>query len=94
MQATLAISAAGTGVVTWLHGEGIAWLWGGLAILAVVPFTLLVIRPTNSRLLAQGRDLASTETRQLLERWGRLHALRSVLGLVASVVYLYALAHL
>ncbi|HEX9369205.1 MAG TPA: DUF1772 domain-containing protein, partial [Vicinamibacterales bacterium] len=93
MQATLALSSAVTGIVTWLHGEGVAWLWGGLLILAVVPFTLLVIRPTNDRLLAQDRDLASAETRQLLDRWGRLHAVRSGLGLAASVVYIYALAH-
>jgi uncharacterized membrane protein len=79
--------------MTWFHGEGIAWLWGGLLILAVVPFTLIVIRPTNDRLLADGRDLASAETRQLLERWGRLHAVRSALSLAASVIYLYALAH-
>ena len=94
MQATLAVSAAVTGVVTWFHGEGIAWLWGGLLILAVVPFTLVVIRPTNDRLLAEGRDLASAETRQRLEQWGRLHAVRSGLGLAASIVYIYALAHI
>jgi hypothetical protein len=94
MQATLAMSAAVTGVATWFHGEGIAWLWGGLVILSVVPFTLVVIRPTNERLLAPGRDLASPETLDLLERWGRLHAVRSALGLAASVVYLYALAHI
>lgn len=94
MQATLALAAAATGVATWFHGEGIAWLWGGLVILAVVPFTLVVIRPTNERLLAPGRDLASTETLHLLERWGRLHAIRSALGLAASLVYLYALAHI
>jgi len=94
LQATLAMSAAVTGVLTWLHGEGIVWLWGGLLILAVVPFTLVVVRPTSERLLAHGRDLASAETRQLLERWGRLHAVRSALGLAASVVFLYALAHL
>jgi uncharacterized membrane protein len=93
MQATLAILAGVAGVMTWFHGEGIAWLWGGLLILAVVPFTLIVIRPTNDRLLADGRDLASAETRQLLERWGRLHAVRSALSLAASVIYLYALAH-
>ena len=94
MQATLAILAAVAGIASWFHGEGIAWLWGGLLILAVVPFTLFVIRPTNDRLLVPGRDLASDETRQLLERWGRLHAVRSVLSLAASIVYLYALAHL
>jgi hypothetical protein len=94
MQATLAVSAALTGIATWFHGEGIAWLWGGLLILAVVPFTLIVIRPTNDRLLVPGRDLASDETRQLLERWGRLHAVRSGLGLAASLIYLYALAQI
>ena len=94
MQATLAISAAVAGVLTWLHGEGIAWLWGGLLILAVVPYTLAIIKPTNDRLLAPGRDLASAETRQLLERWGRLHAVRSVLGLTASLVYVYGVMNL
>jgi hypothetical protein len=94
MQATLAVSAGVTGIATWFHGEGIAWLWGALLILAVVPFTLFVIRPTNDRLLVPGRDLSSDETRQLLERWGRLHAVRSGLALAASVVYLYALAHI
>ena len=63
-------------------------------ILAVVPFTLLVIRPTNERLLSPDRDLGSPETLHLLEQWGRLHAVRSVLGLAASIVYLYALAHI
>jgi len=94
MQAPLAIAAAVTGIATWFHGEGIAWLWGGLIILAVVPFTLVAMRPTNQRLLAPARDLASNETLQLLERWGRLHAVRSALGLGASIVYLYALAHI
>lgn len=89
MQASLAVAACVTGVMTWFHGEGIIWLWGGLLIGAVVPFTLVVVRPTNERLLAPGRDLASAETRELLERWGRLHAVRSAIGLAASVVYVY-----
>jgi hypothetical protein len=91
MQAALAILAGVGGVASWIHGEGAAWLWGGLMILAVVPFTLLVIRPTNDALLAPGLDPASAETRELLERWGRLHAVRSGLGLAASIVYVFAL---
>jgi anthrone oxygenase-like protein len=94
MQASLAIAAAVTGIATWLHGEGIAWLWGGLLILAVVPFSLVVIKPVNDRLLARGRDLTSNETRQLLEQWGRLHAVRSVLGLAASLVFVYGVMSL
>jgi Domain of unknown function (DUF1772) len=94
LQASLAISATVTSVATWFHGEGIAWLWGGLLIFAVVPFTLVIIKPINDRLLAPGRDLASAETRQLLEQWGQLHAVRSALGLAASLVFLYAVMYL
>ena len=94
MQATLAIAASLTGVMTWIHGEGLAWLWGGLLILAVVPLTLTAIKPTNDRLLTPGRDLSSAETRQLLERWARLHAIRSVLGLAASLFFVYGVMNL
>ena len=47
--------------------------------------------PTNHKLLAPGRDLTSAETRELLEKWGKLHAVRTGLSLVASVVYLWLL---
>jgi len=43
--------------------------------------------PTNHSLLAPGRDLASPETRVLLERWARLHAVRTVLSLAATALY-------
>ena len=94
MQASLAVGAALTGIATWVHGEGVLWLIGGLMVFLVVPFTLLVIRPINQLLLAPGRDLTTPETRQLLQRWGRLHAIRSALGSAACLVYTYAIRHL
>jgi hypothetical protein len=57
----------------------------------VVPFTFIAIMPTNHQLLAPGRNLSSAETRSLLERWGSLHAVRSVLSFLASIVYLVSL---
>jgi hypothetical protein len=56
-----------------------------------VPVTLVVIMPTNHALLAAGRGPATAETRTLLERWGRLHAVRSVLGLLSTGLYLWLL---
>lgn len=88
MQASLAILSFVMGVAAWLLGGGTAWLVGAVLIGLVVPFTLVVIKPTNNQLLAPGRDLASAETRALLEKWGRLHAVRSVLSLLATLVYL------
>lgn len=58
-------------------------LAGGLLLGAVVPFTLLVIFPTNRRLLDPSLDSASGEAATLLRRWDRLHAVRSVLGAAA-----------
>ena len=80
---------AGTGA--WLVGDGVLWLIGAALIGLVVPFTFIAVRPTNHQLLATGRDLSSPETRSLLEKWGRLHAVRSVLSFLASIVYLAAL---
>src|SRR5437879_697350 len=91
MQAPLAILSFLAGCTAWFLGGGAAWLIAALLIGAVVPFTLIVIKPTNDKLLAAGRDLASADTRALLERWGRLHAVRSLLSVLSTVVMLWQL---
>jgi uncharacterized membrane protein len=90
MQAPLAIVSLIGALGAWLLGAGVWWLVGGVLIGSVVPFTLIVIRPTNDRLLAPDRDLTSDETRALLQRWGRLHAVRGVLSSLASLLLLLA----
>ena len=91
MQASLAIVSFLAGTSTWLLGGGISWLVGATLIGSVVPFTFIVIMSINHKLLEPGRDLSSDQTRVLLEKWGRLHAVRSALSLVASVVYVVQL---
>lgn len=91
MQATLAVVSSLAGVSAWLLGGGLMWFAGAMLIGSVVPFTFIAIMPTNHQLLDPGRDLASTETRALLIKWSRLHAVRSVLSLLALVIYLILL---
>jgi hypothetical protein len=91
MQASLAILSLLAGVTAWLLGGGVMWLVGAVLIGSVVPFTFIAIMPTNNQLSAPGRDLASSETRVLLERWGKLHAVRSALSFIASVVFVWVL---
>lgn len=88
MQAPLAVLSCLAGVVVWWSSGAAIWLVGALLIGSVVPFTLIIIKPVNTRLLTQGRDLASAETRTLLEQWGRLHAVRSALSFAASLIFL------
>ena len=91
LQAPLALLSLASGTAVWLLGGEVAWLVAALLIGAVVPFTFAVIMPTNHKLLAPGRDLASAQTRALLDKWSKLHAVRTLLSLVASVVYLWLL---
>jgi hypothetical protein len=89
MQAPLALVSLATGLASWWVGGGAAWAIAALLIGAVVPFTFLGIMPTNNRLLEPGRDLSSPETRELLGKWAKLHLVRTVLSLLATVVYVW-----
>jgi hypothetical protein len=59
---------------------------------AVVPFTLIVILPTNNRLLDPSLDPRSARAAELLARWGRLHMTRSGLSSAAFVLFLLRMA--
>ena len=87
MQAPLAVVGLLSGVAACLLGGGFGWLVGALLIGAVVPITFVIIMPTNHQLLEPGRDLSSAETRALLDRWGRLHVLRTVMSLLAFAAF-------
>ena len=87
MQAPLALVSFLAGTAVWFMGGGTGWLVAALLIGAVVPFTFIVIMPTNHRLLSPGLDLDSAATRSLLTQWGHLHAVRTALSLLATLVY-------
>ena len=67
---------------------GIAETVGAVLILANWPYTLIGIMPTNNRLKAIADSDAGPTSRALLVSWGRLHAVRTVLGLAATLAYL------
>lgn len=89
-QASFAVVACTSGAATAFTTGRWAWFAGALAVGAVVPFTLLVIMPTNRALLG-GAPLGDGDARRLLQRWGRLHAVRTVLGGVGVLAFLVAL---
>ena len=90
MQASLAIVGFLLGALAcWQTGR---WLWliGALVLLANWPYTLLCILPTNRALKAADPAIAGPQTRALIERWNRLHAGRTALGLAATLIFLWA----
>ena len=91
MQATLAAVGLVSSIAAWLAGATFWWLVAGALLGSVIPFTLFVILPTNKLLLSPTLDKQSVEAARLLARWGRLHAVRSVLSAVALLLLLYLL---
>jgi len=90
MQATLALVATISGVVSWSIAGSVLWIIGALLIFGVIPFTLIAILPTNKQLLAPALDRKSAHTHELLVRWGQLHSVRTVASLAASFLFLVA----
>jgi uncharacterized membrane protein len=91
MQGLLAAVGFLSAAAAWLTGSSFWWLIGGIVLVLVIPFTLIVIFPTNKKLLDSSLDKSSELASKLLTRWGRLHAVRSVLSLVAFLIFVFLL---
>lgn len=89
MQGTLAALGLLCSIAAWFAGATFCWLIAGVLLGSVIPFTLIVILPTNKQLLNPTLDRRSPQTGQLLSHWGKLHAVRSVLGVLALLLFLY-----
>jgi uncharacterized membrane protein len=88
LQVPLAIVGFLSSLIAWFAGAPLLWLIAGVLLILVIPFTLLAIFPTNKKLLDPALDHSSSNTRELLMRWGRLHAVRTVLSLIALLIFL------
>ncbi len=91
MQAPLAILGFLLGAAAWWQTRELPFLVAGFAMVSNVPWTFLVIYPTNKRLEATPEGSADENTRALIIRWGRLHAVRTSFGLVAIAGFLVGL---
>lgn len=91
MQGALAVLGCLIGLLAaWLSRDGTVAI-AALLLGLVVPFTLIVIFPTNKQLLAPSLKPTSEVAAKLLARWNRLHAIRSTLSGVAFALFLYRL---
>ena len=90
MQAPLALLGCLFGIIAWSQSSHPGFLIGGIAILAPWPWTLLAIKPVNDALLATEIDQAGPPTRALVVKWGALHGMRTALGALATIAFLWA----
>ena len=91
MQASLAIAGCVAGVIGGWSLNDTGSIVAALLLGIIVAFTLIVILPTNKRLLDPALDASGAEAASLLRRWGRLHAVRSVLSVAAFLIFVIRL---
>jgi hypothetical protein len=90
MQATLALASGLLGLAAFWFENAPAAAIGGVLMLANWPYTMIVIAPTNRVLGATRDEDAGPQSRALIRRWGKLHAVRSLLGLAGAGAFLVA----
>ena len=91
MQASLALLGFACGLLAWNETGENRFLYGALLLMANWPWTLLAIMPTNNKLMAMEPSENDPQIRLLVQRWGWLHAVRSGLGFLATVVFFLSL---
>jgi hypothetical protein len=90
MQAPLALAGCLFGLTAWWQTSQPGFMVGAAAVVAPWPWTLIGIKPINDALLATEPGDAGPQTRALIVKWGALHAVRTVLGALAVVAFLWA----
>lgn len=90
MQGPLAVLGFLLGLLAWWQTGESRWLIGAAVLIANWPYTLVAIMPINNRLMATPVEQAGPETRRLIEKWAGLHAVRTVLGALATAIFLWA----
>ena len=91
LQGGLAFLSAIAGFASaWFSGN-MAWAAGATLMIVNWPYTLIVILPLNNQLNAIAPQEAGPQSRAMLERWNRLHTLRTILSGLAILAYIWVM---
>ncbi|TIL39834.1 MAG: DUF1772 domain-containing protein [Mesorhizobium sp.] len=92
MQASIAVVACVLGVVAWWQTGSLGHLIGAVLIILPWPWTLIVMMPTNRLVAAMDAAAVNLEARALIVKWGNLHLVRVMLGVLAALAFLWGSA--
>ncbi|MGI9309851.1 MAG: DUF1772 domain-containing protein [Gammaproteobacteria bacterium] len=79
------------GCMNWYYTGESAWMVGGALLLAMFPLTGMLIVPTNIRLINIDAEAEPERAARLHATLGRMHIIRTVLGSIPFVLFVFAL---
>src|SRR5258708_13235752 len=87
MQATLAAVGLLCPIAAWVAGATFWWVIAGALLGLVIPFTLVVITPTNNKLLNPPLDRRSSQKGSLLSHWGTFNSRRTLIHALTTLLF-------
>ena len=93
MQAPLAAAGCLLGLAAWWMTGRLAFAVGGLLMITNLPWTVFAVMPTNKILMQMELAASGPQSRALIIKWNALHAVRSGLGVLATLAFLIALSN-
>ena len=88
-QSILQLIGASSAMGAYYLGKDNKYLYSGALVLTIPVYTLLGMMTTNYKLMDPENDKSSRETQNLLEKWAKLHAVRSIIGIIAASILFY-----
>jgi len=62
--------------------ENIGFLATSLLSFSILPFTVIMLKPINDRLLTMDRNEEVKTVKELVKRWGKIHWMRTIIGII------------
>jgi hypothetical protein len=89
LMAALALISAVLGLSAYFASADVRWAIGALIVVLSWPYTIFVMAPMNNQIIELApKDVGAA--RALVRQWGRLEYGQTGIGLVATVVFLWA----
>uniref|UniRef100_A0A914DHA7 DUF1772-domain-containing protein n=1 Tax=Acrobeloides nanus TaxID=290746 RepID=A0A914DHA7_9BILA len=90
LQSLYVLTGTAFGAYQYFQSKEPLWLVGSGLLFLVAPYTFLALIPTNNKLIDTPVEKGGVETRRLIENWGCLHSVRTILGALSTATFLYA----
>jgi hypothetical protein len=88
-QASLSLIGLASGLVAYYYEPDNLLLVPTLMLGAMIPYTILFIAPTNSKLNDPNLDKDSPRAKELLQRWIVAHTFRTLITVTAAFLWEY-----
>ena len=96
---TIAAVGAATAIGAYSQSKEKMWLWGGVALASIIPYTFIFMKKTNSRLYSILKESGTDEELKApikeeatnrMKSWINLHRVRMALAFTSAAIFFVA----